>query len=356
MPSMWRELKNDNKPIVLYGMGDGAVKLLSILDSLGLSCAGIFASDDFVRYQSFMGYTVKKLSDIEEEISEFTILSAFATRLDSVIENFHRIEARHKLRIPDINVSGNHLELFDENFIAESYERIRAVYDKLTTDGKEFYETLISYKWTGELKYLDRLEELRTNFVLPYDASTITSFADFGAYIGDTVCEAVELYPSLKRFAAYEPDEKNFKKLEANTLFKGIERTLFNALVWDSDTTLVIRSGGAMNTIIEENITLDDDFQKKKVMQTRALTGDSSLPFIPDLIKMDIEGSERRAIDGCAEIISKHKPILRISIYHNHRDIFEIVEKIHALNPDYKFTVTQKFRYIPAWDIEVIAY
>ena len=35
---------------------------------------------------------------------------------------------------------------------------------------------------------------------------------------------------------------------------------------------------------------------------------------------------------------------------------FEIYEKISALNPSYKYTLSQKCRYIPAWDIELVAY
>ncbi len=351
---MWDELKKDEKPVVLYGMGDGAVKLLTILDSLGIKCHGIFASDNFVRYQSFMGFTVKKLSDLENELGDFTVLSAFATRLDNVIENFYRVASRHKLKIPDINVSGDHLELFDLDFVEKNYERLARVYSSLDSIGKDFLEAIILYKYTGEICYLEKIEKLRRDSYLPYDKCAIKGFADFGAYIGDTILEAKDLYPSLELIAGYEPDPKTFKKLEINT--KDINCHLFNALVWNEETELSLRSGGAMNTIIEENVLMTENLQKKKCTSVKALTGDSSLPFVPDLIKMDVEGCEARAIEGCSEIIANHKPILRVSIYHNHRDIFEIYEKISALNPDYKYTIRQKCRYIPAWDIELVAY
>ncbi|MBQ5800973.1 MAG: FkbM family methyltransferase, partial [Clostridia bacterium] len=82
---------------------------------------------------------------------------------------------------------------------------------------------------------------------------------------------------------------------------------------------------------------------------------DDALPFIPDLIKMDVEGCEESAIEGTKKTIGEHSPILRVSIYHNHRDIFKIYEKISALNGGYHYTLRQKCRYIPAWDIELIA-
>ncbi len=355
LPSMWETLKNDNKKIVLYGMGDGAVKLLRILEKEGLSCAGIFASDDFVRHQSFMGFTVKSLAELEEEYHDFTVLTAFATRLPEVMENFKRISERHTLFVPDINVSGDYLELFDRAFFEENIERLEGVCNALDGYGKEFFKTLISYKYTGRLEYLEALEVLRESAPFPYDREKITSFADFGAYTGDTVKEAIALYPRLEKISAFEPDAKSFAKLLRNTEGESVDIRAVNALVWNENTKLVLRSGGAMNTIIEKNVTDSGDMQKKKIIEVDAVKGDDAIPFAPDLIKMDVEGCEREAIEGCRRIISEGAPVLRVSIYHNHRDLFDLYEKISALHGGYEYTLRQKCRYIPAWDVELIA-
>lgn len=354
-PSMWEVLKKDNKKIVLYGMGDGAVKLLRILEKEGLRCSGVFASDDFVRHQSFMGMTVKSLIELEDELHDFTVLSAFATRLPEVMENFKRISEKHELFVPDINVSGDYLELFDRAFFEKHLERIQKAHDALDDYGKEFFKTLISYKFTGRLEFLERLEALREKATFPYDKNKITSFADFGAYTGDTVKEAIALYKNLEKISAFEPDPKSFSKLIRNTENEKADIHAVNALVWNENTKLVLRSGGAMNTIIEKNVTSSDDFQKKKCLEVSAVKGDDALPFLPDLIKMDVEGCEAEAIEGCSEIISKNTPILRVSIYHNHRDVFALYEKISALCGGYRYTLRQKCRYIPAWDVELIA-
>ena len=354
VPSMWDEIK-ENK-IVLYGMGDGAVKLLKILDRMGLKCSGIFASDDFVRHQTFMGFTVKSLAELEDELGEFTVLTAFATRLTDVMDNFKRIAERHRLFVPDINVSGDYLEVFDREFLGRFGDRIDRAYDALDPYGKAFFEALLSYKLSGELSHLDRLESLRQIEEEPFDYHGVQSFADFGAYTGDTVREALFIYPRLGRAVAFEPDPKSFKKLEANTSNLGIEVTPINALVWNDNTMLTLRSGGAMNTIIEQNVSESEGLQKKKFVEVKAVTGDSALPFLPDVIKMDVEGCEIEAIEGCEGIIREHSPHLRVSIYHNHRDIFSIYEKISAINSGYSYTLRQKCRYIPAWDVEIIAF
>ena len=77
--SVWNRLKNDNKPVILYGMGDGADKVLKAFERYGITASAVMASDEFVRGQSFHGFTVKKLSDIENEFEDFNIALCFAS-------------------------------------------------------------------------------------------------------------------------------------------------------------------------------------------------------------------------------------------------------------------------------------
>ena len=45
--SCWDRLKNEQRPIFIYGMGDGALKIMSVFKQKEIAVAGIFASDDF---------------------------------------------------------------------------------------------------------------------------------------------------------------------------------------------------------------------------------------------------------------------------------------------------------------------
>ena len=64
LTSVWKHLKTDTKPVVLYGMGDGADKVLNAFEHFGITASAVMASDDFVRGQSFHGFKVKKLSEV----------------------------------------------------------------------------------------------------------------------------------------------------------------------------------------------------------------------------------------------------------------------------------------------------
>ena len=65
---MWDNLKKTEKPIILYGTGDGAEKIMRQLELRGIPVAGIFASDEFVRrpHKIFHGFEVLSYSEALE--------------------------------------------------------------------------------------------------------------------------------------------------------------------------------------------------------------------------------------------------------------------------------------------------
>lgn len=56
-----------------------------------------------------------------------------------------------------------------------------------------------------------------------------------------------------------------------------------------------------------------------------------------DMIKLDVEGSEEKALLGGIKTIVRHRPKLLISLYHNSNDIFELPLFVKKLNLNYKF-------------------
>ena len=59
---LWSVLADASSPILLYGTGDGADKILSVMEEKGLRASGFFASDGFVRDRYFRGEHVMSLS------------------------------------------------------------------------------------------------------------------------------------------------------------------------------------------------------------------------------------------------------------------------------------------------------
>lgn len=55
-----------------------------------------------------------------------------------------------------------------------------------------------------------------------------------------------------------------------------------------------------------------------------------------DMIKMDVEGSEIKALNGASQTVREFKPRLAISAYHKPEDLWEIPHKLKSLNNNYK--------------------
>jgi hypothetical protein len=56
-------------------------------------------------------------------------------------------------------------------------------------------------------------------------------------------------------------------------------------------------------------------------------------------IKLDIEGSEKEALNGAIKTIKKNLPKLAISIYHRPNDLFEIYNLINYYTDRYRFYI-----------------
>ena len=76
---VWTYLASCEKPVILYGMGNGADKILSVFERYGIYCAGVFASDGFVRGQSFHGFTVESYAAVSERLDDFIVVVSFAS-------------------------------------------------------------------------------------------------------------------------------------------------------------------------------------------------------------------------------------------------------------------------------------
>ena len=76
---LWTYLQKANKTVVMYGMGNGADKILNICDRYGIEVADFFASDGFVRGHSFRGMLVRSFSEIKEKYGDNQLLIQQAT-------------------------------------------------------------------------------------------------------------------------------------------------------------------------------------------------------------------------------------------------------------------------------------
>ncbi|MBR6760648.1 MAG: FkbM family methyltransferase [Oscillospiraceae bacterium] len=342
--STWDRLKEEQRPIYLYGMGDGAVRILSAMRSYGIHAAGIFASDEFVRGHDFAGYPVKKLSEIEAECEDFVIVLAFAVCAPPMVDRMVELSKKHPLIVPDVPVVGG--GLFTREYCEEHAEEIQAVYQLLADErSRRVYANILNFKISGKPEYLldivDSREAIWNRVICPTNNET---YVDLGAYNGDSIRELLE-YTRGKyhRIVAVEPDRKNYKKLSK---FVGDTPSVkcYQCAAWCVDTELPFASKAGRQSSVSPDGTVIPARSVDNLMAGHPVT----------LLKMDVEGTEREALWGASRSIARFSPKLMISLYHRNEDIFELPLLVHKINPKYKLYIRHQL-YIPAWETNLYA-
>ena len=355
---LWGVLAASSKPIVMYGMGNGADKILAICEEKGIEISDFFASDGFVRGHSFHGKVVLSYSEIKKKYGEgnFIVLISFASSLPDVIENIKRIGSECELYAPDVPVSQS--RLFDLSFYNENLENVNKVRELWADEQSVLvFDNVIKYKLTGKIEYLFECDtEPSEAFENLLNAKEFEYVADLGAYNGDTARELIKYSQKLKEIHAFEPDSRTFKKLsayaEGETECKVIP---YNLAAWSKQEILVFGAEGNRNSGVG---TVNVNAKTAKLTEVMAQSLDNVLDFEAinkfDYIKFDVEGAEKEALIGCYETIEKYSPKLLVSVYHKSEDIFALPLLIHERFPDYKLYL-RKFKYIPAWDLNLYA-
>lgn len=336
--SVWEKLKAASEPIVMYGTGNGADKVLDILDETGVKISGVTASNGFVRERFFRGYHVKPIEYFEEIYKDFTVIIAFGSSRSEVIDNIKSISQRHRVLVPCVPVISN--VIFDRTFIKTHAEEINLAYSLLTDEfSKKVFSGYVNFQFGGELSSLFEIEtpesEAYTDILKLNKSET---FVDIGAYRGDTVAKFLEFCGGdYKNIVAAEPDLKTFSKLCNNCGTLPRFKALNSAVTGIDGEVEFSQNAGRQSAVGKGTLT-------KSVTLTTLCEGIS-----PSFIKIDSEGCEYEILKAGESILKEFKPKLNIAAYHKSEDIFTLPILIKNAVPDYEIHL-RHHPYIPAWD------
>ena len=340
MITVWEKVQQTDKPVLIYGTGNGADKIIDELIRLDVEIAGIFASDGFVRSRTFRGFPVISYGEAKKTYGDFLALISFGSQRPEVLENFKKIAAEVETYSVDVPVYGENI--FNREFYENNTDKIKAVKSMLKDDKSEqVFENVIDFKLTGDMMLLfgcetEREEAYRN--ILKLSDNEI--YMDLGAFNGDTVAEFINNVNDYEKIYAAEPDRKNFGKLLNNTAdVRNIEH--LNICISDKCGEVTFaKHGGRNSTATADGIAIKSE------------TVDSILDGRPvTFIKFDVEGLEKEAITGAAETIKQYKPKMLVSCYHRSEDIFTLPLLIKSIRDDYSVYIRHN-PYIPAWDTQ----
>lgn len=346
---VWHQLLDSDLPILIYGMGNGADKIIKVFEKYGIEYSDVFASDGFVRGHSYKGKRVLSYSEACEKYPcGFDIVVSFGSKLPNVIERIFSLTNNHRVYAPDVEVCGEELfsmEFFD-NHIEEIYKAREAFEDE---ESKKVFDNIVRYKLFGSLKYLKATEysEAECDSLLKTDK--YESYLDLGAYNGDTIKKYLSLCKNIKEIYAFEPDRRNFKKLLSYCeQITDVKINALNCAVYSENTTLYFSASGNRNSTAVANGSFEH-----KTIEIEAKAPDSVLSKV-DFIKYDVEGLEYHALLGSKKLIESSQPDLLVSMYHKSEDVFKLPLLIKSLNSNYSLYL-RRLPYIPAWDLNLYA-
>ncbi len=334
--------------IIIFGAGIGGKKTLEILKkhNEGEKVKAFCDNNECKIGNSYLGLPVISAGKMEEKFCHGLVLissTAYDIIREQLLKLGHKEADMYFFQPAGISLDGN----CDMTFIRTNIKKYDEVYHQLNDDkSKQIYRCILNYRitkanrWLEEMRdVVDKEEDQYFDKELLKDYSFEDGFVDAGAYVGDTAISFFHHYPNWTgNYYCFEAEKNIYSDLNKN-LLKGFGQdkkiTAYNYALWDKEEkqNLVLEDAGSRiggGKGVEVNCcSLDKKLSGKNI----------------SFIKMDIEGSEKKALSGATDIIKKNRPILAICIYHKREDFFEIPLLINTMvKSEYRFYVRQ-YRY-----------
>lgn len=349
VPPLKESLAQKKRPVVLYGTGNGADKVISmLLEPIGIRPEAVFASEGFVRHRMYAGYEVKCYMDVALKYGgDMDVLMCFGSDRPEVMRFAEGLDRIHRFAIPDVPLYG--AGLFDTDYMREHIDELAEVRSMLSDEySKELFDESVLYRLTGKLKYLQRTEPVADSYRALLGNADIKIAVDGGAYRGETSRMFAEVLPSLKVIYAVEPDERTIAKFEGP---KSCEMEMIFSALADFCGEVTFHGTASRGAGIEGTN------RRGKDRTVRCVTLDHAVWEKPDLIKLDVEGFEECALRGATRLMSEYAPSLAVSLYHRTEDIFALPLMIKNFSPVYagmKYYLRRP-KCLPCWDLTLFA-
>ncbi|GHU47815.1 hypothetical protein FACS1894120_6080 [Clostridia bacterium] len=409
MLSFWENAPDLFKDgFILYGIGDGAEKVLAALSQNGVGtdkihcvCVSDGLSVGTAKDRFFCGHSVKPLSAaLSESPAGIPVVVCFGTHLQNVIDDITLLCESRDVYLPDVpvvaeiaevtkvaeageimpaeqtgaveNTERRAIKLFDSQYVRDRQKELLKLKESLADDlSRQVFENWLQYRldgrWQSALKLHDTdfnlfsiperpVVQTGTGFIRITD--TGESYIDVGGYDGAGVMDFLKASGGeFSRICVFEPDPSSALKLRRNLYYKlkAPECVIQVAAAWDTDCEIPFRggSGRGSRALYEAELpAVNRPARASKQTTVQAKKIDSvceKYGISPTFIKIDAEGAERRILRGAADVVKKHRPRVAVAAYHRFDDILRIPETMRELGR-YK-TFLRSGAGVPPWEV-----
>lgn len=319
------EFLSDNEiPRYILGRNEYAEKLAALVD------VDAFI-DDFSTEREYLGKPVVRSCEADKQA--IVVSCSLAIYPHSAMKALEKSGMEHVIHYLDVSNYSRSKSLgmtfLDKarSDIDVNYECYEYLYNRLgDTDSKKVLIDLLNFRKTQNLSYLNSCKvDLKGQYFEDFlNLVPGEVFIDAGGFDGNTSIEFIKHCPEYKSIYIFEPSETNLQKAESN-LNNFTDIHFFSKGLSDKRDQMSFDplSGSASSILEKGSATVMVDALDELVKE--------SVTFV----KMDIEGSEARAIAGMSRHILHDHPRLAISVYHKPDDLWKIPRQVMTLRNDY---------------------
>lgn len=292
--------------------------------------------DDYTKESEFLGLPVCALDAVPEDARIVSaVVQAYPVTVCKKLKeigysfcDYFAFKEISKLPLKEIPYWIGAKKHFEEN--TKDYADL---YDALADDiSKDTFNRIINFRLNYDLSQMN-------NFVANLQGmyfedflkipKTNAVFFDVGSFDGYNSQHFSQLYPEMEQAVLFEP-------LPTQEIFLK-KKYIHDPRFVIFPLALSDENGLSKFSINNTSSRLTNDGAGIDIKTIRLDDFCECYKFKPDLIKMDIEGAEMKALSGALDTIKYCKPNLAISVYHHPSHITEVYKLILSACPEYKF-------------------
>lgn len=255
-------------------------------------------------------------------------------------------------------------QLLDDEFSRFTYFSILNY--RLTADPRMLQRCAVGHN-TGRRSYNSYLLD-RAFFEL----SDHEVFVDGGAFDGDSIEQFVKaVNGKFRRVYSFEPSPETaalcrarVQRLQSEYLSEIASRiSVIERGLWDKETRLLFNPTqyGPRETALADHAPLaghvieagmtqhlyaaEDESADSFAIHTVAIDEICEEPV--SLLKLEVEGSELKALEGARQSIAQHRPKMAISVYHKPEDLITLPDFVAQTGRGYRMHLRQHNPYVP---------
>lgn len=339
---------------LILGGGAGAKGIIRYLKDNGISDFRVCVDQKYWKEGQFIeGIIVEPFEKVMiEAIDKYDLIVGFF--------DFHTSQmAKYKEMYPETINSVIYDDIFPhfwmepQIFVVDRdyYERHDAALTELDNrleddHSRKVLRSFIEQRISGNYKYSEGvISPLKNEYFEPdlLKKKTGLCLVDCGGFDGEDTKRFFDSFTDDLFSFVIEPDKNNLELIRKNLKDRDGQIKIIDKAIWNEDTILSFSSGGREGSGISdsgeekvESICLDSLYsQYKEYFDNKTV-----------IVKMDIEGTELKALQGAKKLIAEMSPILVICVYHKPEDIIELPQFV--LNLDINYSIYLR-RYFPGF-------